>query len=86
MNGCRYCVIMHFRRRRGRKLARGIAMCLARTELTRCEKKRYERGPGCEYHDAKMQSLGLSAIEVDGPSTPVSTRGKQERETARRAS
>ncbi len=56
MNGCQYCVIIHNRKRRGRKRARGTAMCLAQgEEMTRCEKKRAERGPGCEYHDDKLQ-------------------------------
>lgn len=56
MNGCQYCVIIHNRKRRGRKLARGVAMCLARQEMTRCEQKSDERGRGCEWHDAKVQS------------------------------
>jgi hypothetical protein len=56
MNGCRYCVIMHNRKRRGRQRARGVAMCLAREELTRCSKKLEERGPGCEHHDAKANA------------------------------
>ena len=56
MNGCTYCIIVHNRRRRGRKLARGIAMCLAQDSMTRCEKKWDERGPGCEFHDAKVTS------------------------------
>lgn len=57
MNGCKYCVIIHHRKRRGRKLARGVAMCLARHDMTRCEQKSNERGPGCEWHDAKVQGL-----------------------------
>jgi len=56
MNGCRYCVIMHNRQRRGRQRARGVAMCLAREELTRCNRKVDERGPGCEHHDAKVNA------------------------------
>jgi hypothetical protein len=56
MNGCRYCVIMHNRKRLGRKRARGMAMCLAREELTRCDKKLDERGPGCDHHDTKANS------------------------------
>ena len=55
MNGCQYCVIIHNRKRRGRKRARGVAMCLAQSEMTKCHKKRPERGPGCELHDAKAQ-------------------------------
>ncbi len=55
MNGCQYCVIIHNRKRRGRKRARGTAMCLAQPEMTRCHKKRSERGPGCEHHDDKLQ-------------------------------
>jgi len=55
MNGCRYCVIVHNRKRRGRKRARGIAMCLAQDEMTQCHKKRPERGSGCEYHDNKIK-------------------------------
>ena len=54
MNGCQYCVIIHNRKRRGRKRARGIAMCLAQKEMTKCDKKRPERGPGCEHHDRKL--------------------------------
>ena len=56
MNGCRYCVIMHHRKRQGRKRARGVAMCLAQAEMVRCEKRWDERGPGCELHDAKADS------------------------------
>ena len=56
MNGCRYCVIMHHRKRQGRKRARGVAMCLAQAEMARCEKRWDERGPGCELHDAKANS------------------------------
>jgi hypothetical protein len=55
MNGCRYCVIVHNRKRRGRKRARGIAMCLAQGEMVQCDKKRPERGPGCKYHDKKIE-------------------------------
>lgn len=55
MNGCQYCVIIHNRKRRGRKRARGTAMCLAQKEMTKCDKKRAERGPGCEHHDDKLQ-------------------------------
>ena len=29
MNGCKFCIIVHFRKRHGRKRARGVAMCLA---------------------------------------------------------
>ena len=57
MNGCKYCVIVHNRKRRGRKRARGIAMCLAQEEMTRCDRKWDERGPGCEFHDAKIRAL-----------------------------
>jgi hypothetical protein len=57
MNGCKYCVIVHFRKRHGRKRARGVAMCLAQQEMTRCHKKWNERGPGCEHHDTKTQDL-----------------------------
>ena len=57
MIGCQYCVIVHNRKRRGRKRARGIAMCLAQQEMTRCHKQWDEPGPGCEYHDAKIQTL-----------------------------
>lgn len=56
MNGCRYCVIMHHRKRRGKRRARGVAMCLAQAELTRCDKKWNERGPGCEFHDLKAEA------------------------------
>lgn len=56
MNGCMYCVIMHNRKRRNRKRARGVAMCLAREELTRCDKQLDERGPGCEHHDTKVEA------------------------------
>jgi hypothetical protein len=54
MNGCKYCVIMHHRKRRGKRRARGTAMCLAQEELTRCHTKRHKRGPGCEFHDLKV--------------------------------
>ena len=64
MNGCRYCVIIHNRKRRGRKRARGIAMCLAQGEMTRCDKKRHDRGPGCEYHDTKEASTA-SPLQMD---------------------
>jgi hypothetical protein len=57
MNGCKYCVIVHFRKRRGRKRARGVAMCLAQVEMTRCHTRWDERGPGCEHHDMKAQEL-----------------------------
>jgi hypothetical protein len=57
MNGCSYCVILHNRKRHGRRRARGVAMCLAQEEMTRCHKKWYERGPGCEYHDIKIHAL-----------------------------
>ncbi len=56
MNGCKYCVIIHNRKRRGRKRARGVAMCLAQEEMTRCDQKRSDRGPGCAYHDAKVKT------------------------------
>ena len=56
MNGCKYCVIMHHRKRRGKRRARGVAMCLAQEELVRCQRKWDERGPGCEYHDAKVRA------------------------------
>jgi hypothetical protein len=29
-------------------------MCLAQKELLRCQVKWDERGPGCEFHDAKV--------------------------------
>jgi hypothetical protein len=60
MNGCQYCVIIHNRKRHGRKRARGTAMCLAQNEMTKCDKKRSERGPGCEYHDDKLQRFYFS--------------------------
>jgi hypothetical protein len=63
MNGCRYCVIMHHRKRHGKKRARGVAMCLAQAELTRCEKRADERGPGCEFHDAKIVAANQPALE-----------------------
>jgi hypothetical protein len=55
MNGCQYCVIIHNRKRHGKKRARGTAMCLAQKEMIKCDKKRSERGPGCEHHDDKLQ-------------------------------
>ncbi len=58
MNGCKYCVIIHQRKRRGRKLVRGVAMCLAQDDMTRCEQISNERGPGCEWYDARV--LGLN--------------------------
>ena len=57
MNGCKYCVIIHHRKRCGKKLARGVAMCLAQHDMTRCEQKSNERGPGCEWHDDKVRGL-----------------------------
>ena len=57
MNGCQYCVIVHNRKRRGRRLARGVAMCLAQQEMTRCDRKSYDRGPGCEWYDIKARDL-----------------------------
>ena len=72
MNGCRYCVIMHNRKRRGKKRARGVAMCLAREELTRCSKKLDERGPGCEYHDAKAN---VTNPQPSRPEPVVAPRG-----------
>lgn len=57
MNGCQYCVIIHNRKRRGRKRARGTAMCLAQKEMTKCDKRRPERGPGCEHHDNKLRGV-----------------------------
>ena len=60
MNGCQFCVIIHNRKRRGRKRARGTAMCLAQREMTKCDKKRPERGPGCEHHDDKLQRFYFS--------------------------
>ncbi len=57
MNGCRYCVIVHNRKRKGRRLARGVAMCLAQQEMTRCDRRSHERGTGCEWHDIKARDL-----------------------------
>ena len=74
MNGCKYCVIMHNRKRRGRKRARGMAMCLARGELTPCDKKLDERGLGCEYHDAKVEETNHLAPE---PEPVVAVRGRR---------
>ena len=54
MNGCKYCVIMHYRKRRGKRRARGVAMCLAQQELLRCQGQWDARGPGCEFHDTKV--------------------------------
>lgn len=65
MNGCRYCVIVHNRKRRGRKRARGIAMCLAQDDMIRCQKKRGERGPGCEYHDGKAHRSPTPTITAE---------------------
>jgi hypothetical protein len=62
MNGCRYCVIIHNRKRRGRKRARGVAMCLAQEDMTRCHVKWDERGPGCAYHDAKVNETNHDAV------------------------
>jgi hypothetical protein len=79
MNGCRYCVIMHNRKRRGRKRARGVAMCLAQTEMARCEKSANERGPGCALHDAKAgiphqpvreSKPGVVYLRLSPPSSP----------------
>ncbi len=64
MNGCQYCVIVHGRKRRGRKRARGTAMCLAQKEMTKCDKKRDERGPGCEHHDDKLQRSYTTPTEI----------------------
>jgi hypothetical protein len=73
MNGCRYCVIMHNRKRRGRQRARGVAMCLAREELTRCNKKLDERGLGCEHHDAKVNATNHRSSR---PEAIISQRGR----------
>jgi hypothetical protein len=32
-------------------------MCLAQGQMTRCVKRLDERGPGCEFHDAKAMGL-----------------------------
>jgi hypothetical protein len=48
---------MHHRKRRGKRRARGLAMCLAQKELTRCHRKWNERGAGCEFHDHKVDAV-----------------------------
>ena len=78
MNGCQYCVIIHNRKRRGRKRARGTAMCLAQNEMTKCDRKRDERGPGCEHHDNKLQrtyatSTTPSSSTTSRPNAELST-------------
>jgi hypothetical protein len=78
MNGCRYCVIVHNRKRRGRKRARGIAMCLAQEKMTRCHKKCDERGPGCEYHDAKLYEAYKQASTLL-PVMPAENHHRQQR-------
>lgn len=77
MNGCRYCVIMHHRKRRGRKRARGVAMCLAQDEMTRCEQRSDERGPGCSFHDAKL--LENDAAGAAPTPTPVYAKVRTEK-------
>ena len=74
MNGCRYCVIMHHRKRRGKRRAQGIAMCLAHEELTPCYMKWNERGPGCEFHDLKVLAADQ---QRDKPAQPVIYLGNQ---------
>lgn len=71
MNGCQYYVIIHNRKRRGRKRARGTAMCLAQNEMTKCDKMRSERGPGCEYHDDKLKRSYASS-----PDTPSESKSE----------
>jgi hypothetical protein len=77
MNGCKYCVIMHHRKRHGKRRARGVAMCLAQEELLRCQKKWDERGPGCEFHDAKVLA---AAQEQAKPAQMVIYAGKPRRQ------
>ena len=77
MNGCRYCVIMHHRQRRGKRRARGAAMCLAQADLIRCDKKWYERGSGCDFHDHKaaaadQQQAKLSSVSAKSGDFPSS--------------
>jgi hypothetical protein len=38
-------------------------MCLAQEELLRCQKKWDERGPGCEFHDAKVLAAAQEQIK-----------------------
>jgi hypothetical protein len=38
-------------------------MCLAQAEMTRCEKRWNERGPGCKFHDVKALESRLPAQE-----------------------
>jgi hypothetical protein len=74
--GCYYCVIVHNRKRlRGRKLAHGIAMCLAQGKeigMVRCHKNPQERGGACEIFVAKT---ALNAQKRDATKyIPVSLR------------
>jgi hypothetical protein len=50
--GCRYCVMIHGRKRSGRYRARGIAMCVAQENMPRCHKKAKDRGLTCEKYIA----------------------------------
>ena len=80
MNGCRYCVIMHHRKRRGKRRARGIAMCLAQEDLIRCDKKWDERGPGCEFHDYKADTADQQRVKPAPPVAYIKSRRQQQRE------
>jgi hypothetical protein len=62
--GCRYCVIIHHRRRCGKTRGRGTAMCLAQGAMRRCATPVAERGPGCAFHDRKV----AMATEAGAPS------------------
>jgi hypothetical protein len=76
MNGCQYCVIIHNRKRHGRKRARGTAMCLAQKEMTKCDKRQSERGLGCEHHDNKLKrSYSLEPTPPPNSRTPLSITG-----------
>ena len=80
MNGCRYCVIMHHRKRRGKQRARGVAMCLAQEDLIRCDKKWHERGPGCEFHDHKADAADQQQVKSAPPVAYVRSQRRQQRE------
>jgi hypothetical protein len=70
---------MHHRKRRGKQRARGIAMCLAQEELSRCHKKWNERGSGCEFHDHKVDATNQQQIKPAQPVAYVRSQRQQRR-------
>jgi hypothetical protein len=52
-------------------------MCLAQQELLRCQVQWDERGPGCEFHDAKVHA---ATQEQTKPAQMVVYAGKPRRQ------